>query len=65
MAGWGTTLLVIFCGVTGFGVGYAFGFRSGCLAGEMRAVDATIAQLRERRESGQNQDEPATADQLD
>ena len=58
-------LIALFCGIAGLGVGYALGFRNGCVTGELRALHVTMSQMRERRRPRRHHDEPEAADQLD
>ena len=62
---WVWSLITLFCGAAGLGVGYALGFRNGCITGELRALHVTLAQMRERRRTRRHHDEPEPADQLD
>ena len=59
------TLIALLCGIAGLGVGYALGFRNGCVTGELRALHATMSQMRERRRTRRHHGEPESPDQLD
>ena len=62
MPEWAWSLITLFCGAAGLCVGYALGFRNGCVTGELRALHVTISQMRERRRTRRHHDEPETAD---
>ena len=65
MSDWAMYLAALLCGVVGLAVEYALGFRNGCVSGELRTLDTTISQMRERRQGPRHVDVPETAKRLD
>jgi hypothetical protein len=49
MPDWGISLLMLGGLVVGFCLGYLIGYRNGAVSGELRALHATLEELRSRR----------------
>ena len=65
MPEWAMSLVALGCGIAGLTIGYALGYRNGCVTGELRALHVTIAQMRERRHSRRHRDEPEPVDRME
>jgi hypothetical protein len=54
MPEWALALIAFVCGLAGIATGYVLGYRNGRVCGELRALHATLAQMRSRLESRPN-----------